>query len=461
MAADNGEGVNKTSRTPAEQRVFDKIQRDIAAGRNPQATHRKRNTAKSYTDTDFRRILAYFVNDLRTQAGLLPDLEPGADEQTAAHSEDSGTEQRATSQASDGSLAKSELRQDGSSLSFVPNTVARNLEGSPMQNELHRPPYLRPSFLTEVREAEAQNASSVDLKSIKHQAHHLERHPRSYDDFVDLVAQRELQRLSHELVGATTMQKRAPDVAVWEACERLVFPLVKLLDEPKLKAPLSHTSKDSHVAEKLQPSKRNSPLKEYKEELPNLLPETPDNISPLSVVSRIYPAALVLALRLLWKHSPASPFPLALLPKIRSLGPLSFVLGGTTPFYNALIKLYWDVYSEFDTIDSLLREMERGGIDWDLETYEILNEIEAERNMDTQRQSTKELTSWSRSKSWWERMTQKQGYQKVCVNWKGVIAGKLRDQGLGNAMLSKEYEARASRGGKPAEQIIDRPVIVL
>ena len=453
--------MNKTSITPSEHRIFKKIQRDIAAGRIPNTHQNNSEVVKSYADADFRNILAYFVNDVRRQKGEDLDHEAKPKDATSQYNEGRGTERQLIGQDSSATLAKPELRGAGNNLSFVPGTVAQGLDHGPDRDRPHHTSYRRPSFLTGVREAEVQEAQRVDLDSIEdEQARHLGRQAESYDDFVDLIAEREMQRLSQSLVESIGMVKRTPDMAIWEACESLVFPLITLLDEPKPRKQKAQPKEASSIA--ADPSLSKSPprqsIRQVKSEL---LPNTPDDISSLSVISRVFPAAVVLALRLLARHTPSSPFALALLPKIRSLGPLSYVLGGTTPFYNALIKLEWDVYSHFKAVDELLCDMQRGGIEWDLETYGILSEIQEERNQDIQRPPTEEITSWSRSKSWWERTTQKHGYQKVCVEWKAVIGKKLREQGLGNAMASKEFEARVSRGGVAETTTFDPPLVVL
>ncbi|PVH87908.1 hypothetical protein DL98DRAFT_404777 [Cadophora sp. DSE1049] len=96
-------------------------------------------------------------------------------------------------------------------------------------------------------------------------------------------------------------------------------------------------------------------------------------VSPLALYGPLYPSYLLLGLRLL-DRSFAKPSPLALsiLPRIKSLGYISQILGGTTPLYNELLNIYRYRYDDFRGMLDLLNEMERAALEFDEDTLAIV-----------------------------------------------------------------------------------------
>ena len=230
----------------------------------------------------------------------------------------------------------------------------------------------------------------------------------------------EFNRVTHDICREAMIKisnsfKRAIDdegaIGLWNACLSDVFPMIEILKKSfRNEKTISQKELNNSATEKPSPS-------------PSIL-AIPPYIPPLYVISRVYPAALLLALRLFVKHFPTSSLPLALLPEIRSNGATSYVLGASVHFYNTLLSLRWDIYSDLQSIDNLLREMERNGIEFDLGTWEVLAKIGNERSEDLEGKQI-------RGKTWWERPTQEKWYQKVGGEWKGVIAEQLQEQGIG------------------------------
>lgn len=66
---------------------------------------------------------------------------------------------------------------------------------------------------------------------------------------------------------------------------------------------------------------------------------------------------------------------LNVLPRIKSLGIISHVLGASTALYNELLRIYWFRYDDFLSADSLLNEMDQAGLEFDAETFGIVNDI--------------------------------------------------------------------------------------
>ncbi|KAK0113798.1 hypothetical protein ONS95_014048 [Cadophora gregata] len=98
-----------------------------------------------------------------------------------------------------------------------------------------------------------------------------------------------------------------------------------------------------------------------------------DGVSPLALYGPLYPSYLLLGLRLL-DRSFAKPSPLALsiLPRIKSLGYISQILGGTTPLYNELLNIYRYRYDDFRGMLDLLNEMEQAALEFDEDTLAIV-----------------------------------------------------------------------------------------
>ncbi|EXJ60352.1 hypothetical protein A1O7_04504 [Cladophialophora yegresii CBS 114405] len=169
---------------------------------------------------------------------------------------------------------------------------------------------------------------------------------------------------------------------------------------------------------------------------------TPPPAEPLShhdlqILQHIYPAALLLALRLYITQFPSSPYAFLLLPRIRALGTTSYVLGASPQFYNSLMSLVWLVRSSLREVDGLLGEMERGGVEMDEGTYAVLGAIEEARTADLEREKRAgrddiEGTTTrvgadadpSRGAAWWKRQEQMLFFPRV-LDWLDVIAGRL------------------------------------
>lgn len=164
------------------------------------------------------------------------------------------------------------------------------------------------------------------------------------------------------------MRAAKTDVELWQIMEDEAFALVSKLgldDEPKLqekiKKPRGWRGKSavSGVSIKVVTSTKGS-----EEQL------------DINIYGPLYPSHILLGLRLL-DRSFAKPSPLVLnvLPRIKSLGIISQVLGASTPLYNELLRIYFFRYDNFLGAIKLLNEMDQAGLEFDEETLNIINEI--------------------------------------------------------------------------------------
>jgi Mtf2 family len=163
------------------------------------------------------------------------------------------------------------------------------------------------------------------------------------------------------------MRNAKTDIELWQVIEAEVFALVgKLGLEEKPKIP-DEGSKPRGRKGKKEASK-----------VAKDAVTTPDTDQPLdlNIYGPLYPSHVLLGLRLL-DRSFAKPSPLVLnvLPRIKSLGIVSHVLGASTAFYNELLRIYWVRYDDFLGVLKLLNEMEQAGLEFDEETLSIVNEI--------------------------------------------------------------------------------------
>ncbi|RFU30829.1 hypothetical protein B7463_g5478, partial [Scytalidium lignicola] len=152
------------------------------------------------------------------------------------------------------------------------------------------------------------------------------------------------------------------DFELWEVMESEVFSLVTKMGVDDV--PKSSTSK-----RKLKNKKKLASQPAAS--------KIPDGVSPLTLYGPLYPSHLLLGLRLLDRSfSQPSPLALSLLPRIKSLGLISHILGASTAFYNELLRIYWHRHDDFRGIIHLLEEMEQNGLEFDEETAEVISDIQ-------------------------------------------------------------------------------------
>ncbi|KAL2441912.1 hypothetical protein ABEF95_016852 [Exophiala dermatitidis] len=256
-----------------------------------------------------------------------------------------------------------------------------------------------------------------------------------FDESIQQAVRARMKQIADSLLAAATSTTTRGDIAMWEVCEIQIFSIASQLSpparetttNPKSTEPPRFTFTKSHSdnpSELLEAASRTG-------EMPAVPSSTtaPSSTSPppdsLPVLHHVYPAALLLALRLYIQHFPASPLAHNLLPRIRSFGHTSYVLGAGPQFYNSLISLVWLTRSSLRQVDGLLAEMERGGVELTEETYRILRQIENERAADLGReQGNAGVLRGSRGAAWWKRHEQLFWFPRI-LDWLAVVAKRL------------------------------------
>ncbi|RAL09594.1 uncharacterized protein BO97DRAFT_445297 [Aspergillus homomorphus CBS 101889] len=110
----------------------------------------------------------------------------------------------------------------------------------------------------------------------------------------------------------------------------------------------------------------------------------PEGVPLTSVVTRLYPQMLLVAFRLLNLHHPASPLIGQFRATIRSMGPTSTLLGGSTELYNELMYFYWRGCQDVPAVVALVQEMDIIGVEPDQRTLRLLYSISAQRRRDVE-----------------------------------------------------------------------------
>jgi len=187
------------------------------------------------------------------------------------------------------------------------------------------------------------------------------------------------------------MRAARTDFELWAVMEEEVFPLISKLGledvkvEPAAtptekkgkKSKAKNSSPDVAPEEGKETETRDSNSNDKSPASKSLaLPSLEDGVSPLALYGPLYPSYLLLGLRLLDRSfAKPSPLTLSILPKIKSLGLISHVLGASTQLYNELILISWYRRDDFRGALNLLGEMEQFGLDWDKETLDAVNII--------------------------------------------------------------------------------------
>lgn len=219
--------------------------------------------------------------------------------------------------------------------------------------------------------AAAGRAIGLDMAATQ-----LEEHEEvTMDEAVDNKQLEESQNAERGRVE-TLMRAAKTDFALWTIMEEEVFPLIAKLGLGEDKGNNPETGPTQKRGRKSKKS-----LQKQTDEAPpspktDMSSPIKDEISKLELYGPLYPSYLLLGLRLL-DRSFAKPSPLALsvLPKIKSLGLISQVLGASTQLYNELMKIHWYQRNDFRGVVQLLKEMEQSGLDWDDETLGIVEDI--------------------------------------------------------------------------------------
>ena len=189
---------------------------------------------------------------------------------------------------------------------------------------------------------------------------------------------------------ATKIKSAKTDIELWQVLDKEVFLQVREIPKVEVKPLAQRLDKGGKAEEQEElraAQRRARPVKQkvdVQEETPDEQPRqtsTNSTISKpaipvdLSVLRRTYPAALLLAARILANRTQHTPLLSALLPTVRSLHPYSLILGASTALYNEVISYTWRTTSSLSSILALLKDMTNISLTMDIRTWEVLEKI--------------------------------------------------------------------------------------
>ncbi|KAK2737233.1 hypothetical protein FQN57_000400 [Myotisia sp. PD_48] len=259
------------------------------------------------------------------------------------------------------------------------------------------------------------------------------------------ISQRETGRICNSMDDAVAEGKC--DLGIWKICEESVFPM---LEQAKLNvAGLEARSPSPLRTPNLLGLTRNHrrARSQVAKTVSITTPETitsTDNIGTAStidtksgplnvhpevplvlVVTKVYPATLLHALRLLQNKFPMSPTTTRLFEAVRGHGPISFHIGASREFCHEVIDFRWRVYNDLPFIVSFLRDMERNSIDFDQRTLDLVEKISSRRHLETSMPSCSDLRHPSiknrnkplgggvKHSAWWDSAIVRKAYTEL------------------------------------------------
>ncbi len=173
-------------------------------------------------------------------------------------------------------------------------------------------------------------------------------------------------RTKERLRVEALLHEAKSDVELWRVMEAEVFSMIPRLglEDGKSRAPFK-VKRGRKSAKQI--AEEEAASKELALEEPKL---------DMATYSPLYPHLLLFALRLLsTAFSKPSSLVLNVLPRIKSLGLASHILGASTPFYNELMRVHYYTFDDFKGVSRLLNEMLNSGMEMNEETYGVVTDI--------------------------------------------------------------------------------------
>lgn len=196
-----------------------------------------------------------------------------------------------------------------------------------------------------------------------------------------------LELILKKLAGAQT------DIELWKVLENDVFSLVLALKQ-----------------DTTTPSPEKTSVRQKKPtQMTIKAAETASNFSPRDLfllLQQNYSTYCLMATWRLRRAFPTSPYLTQVLPTIKRLGPMSYVLGASTALYNEVLKVKWYHYSDLNGMADLLDEMRNQGVEIDLATVKLAAKVARFREQATSDEQPEKSTR----KAWWRLRAVEQGW---------------------------------------------------
>ena len=212
-----------------------------------------------------------------------------------------------------------------------------------------------------------------------------------------------LQRTRERLDAAVT------DVEIWNILDQELFSIVQIFNE---RVKQEQKKEALRLKRKVSNPRTRSTKKDSVPAINDsaVLPENtsaesePPSISHgnmslttnamLAIIQENYAQLNLMALRLWRRRFAMTPYSLQILPHIKSLGNISYVLGASTGMYNEILFVKWTQYHDLHGIADLIFEMVNQGLGANQLTFQLLGSIDRTRTKDLSGHRGKVLRSW-------------------------------------------------------------------
>ena len=260
----------------------------------------------------------------------------------------------------------------------------------------------------------------------------------------------------HKAMIMDRLERTTSDVEIWAVLEEEVFQLVKDLyiqrgeGEKERKTQLKEDKKarrrlkknDTDDTAKNVDTRSNSSISEKDSDkaleisTSTALPTT----TLITIFQSNYADYLLLGLRLFRRHYPASPYAPSLLPTVKRLGSISYVIGATPSLYNETLFIKWTQFSDLHGMTDLMQEMINQGIEWNEVTMVLLRRIARRR-----REALEGLWGVT-SEKWWKMRANVEGWSRLWRLYEGMRRER-RERTEKEALLENKAIERPSDEG--------------
>ncbi|KAK6000768.1 hypothetical protein QM012_003493 [Aureobasidium pullulans] len=183
-------------------------------------------------------------------------------------------------------------------------------------------------------------ATQNNLGNIDNNTQSLTTSPQTDTETFD-PEQSEYKKLSHEDKRTlAALQNVNTDTMLWSILEKRLFSQIERL----------HLDSPAPVAASISPNRRR-------------------------FLMQVFPLRLITAASILRRHFPTSNLILAILPRVKQIGPSAYALATTPDLYNQLLAFYFRKFADVDTCNGLLQEMEDNVVEPSLSTLKVLDYI--------------------------------------------------------------------------------------
>lgn len=223
----------------------------------------------------------------------------------------------------------------------------------------------------------------------------------------------------HRALISEQLEQATTDVQIWDILEKEVFSLMKQLDaqikaDEKVRKALEREAKKAAKSrgkekgiitnEDIVPGDQNT-VKEDSSPAPASVALPMNTL--ITILQTNYADYLLSALRLLRRHHPTSFYALYLLPHMKRLGPISYVLGASTSLYNEILFLKWTQFGDLHGMADLMQEMINQGIETNEVTMVFIRRLNSKRRYGRMGRLGPVLQKW------WDMRGNVEGWRQV------------------------------------------------